>query len=75
MFNKIIKPLESLGVVSDTTRPGVNVWQGWVRLPKKNGPWESRRDRLDGIQKVDGTFRRANITYASTPDFLQGHDF
>jgi hypothetical protein len=75
IFKKIVKPLENLGVVSDTISRGVNVWQGWMRLPNKDGCWESRRDRLDGIQKVDGTFKRANITYVSISDCLQGHDF
>ena len=56
-------PLERRGVVSDTTTPGTNVWQGWVRVPKKNGELrETSRDRFREIGKVNGEFHRVNIT-------------
>ncbi|KAF9643593.1 hypothetical protein BDM02DRAFT_3151454 [Thelephora ganbajun] len=63
LLKKIIRPLEDMGVVSDTTTPGVNVWQGWMRVPKKSESWESRKERLDGIQRLDGDFHRVNVTY------------
>ena len=65
LLTKIIKPLEDLGVVSDTTKTAVNMWRGWMRVPKRGKPWESRKERLDGIQKLDGDFHRVNITYVS----------
>lgn len=65
-LNKVIKPLEEFAVVSDTIVPGKNVWQGWVRVPKKGVSWESRKERMDGIQASDGDFHRVNITYVSS---------
>ena len=63
LLREFIRPLERRGVVSDMTTPGTNVWQGWVRVPKKNGEsWETSRDRLRGIEKVNGEFHRVNIT-------------
>jgi len=55
--------LEALGVVSDTESAGVNAWRGWMRVPKKGRPWESKKSRINGIQKLDGDFHRVNITY------------
>ena len=68
LLNKIIRPLEDLGVVSDTAASGVNVWQGWMRVPKKGESWESRKERLEGIKKLDGDFHRVNITYVSSSE-------
>jgi len=68
LLNKIIRPLEDLGIVSDTTAPGVNVWQGWLRVPKKGKSWEPRGQRIEGIQKLDGDFHRVNITYVSSSE-------
>ena len=73
LLNKIIRPLEDLGVVCDTTAPGVNVWQGWMRVPKKSGgSWESRKERMDGIQTLNGDFHRVNVTYVSSSKFSLG---
>jgi len=64
LLREIIRPLERTGVVSDEITPGRNVWQGWVRVPKKDGEsWETSRDRIRGIERVDGEFHRVNITY------------
>ena len=68
LLNKIIRPLEDLGVVSDTTTPGMNVWQGWMRVPKKDKSWESRKERINGIKTLDGDFHRVNITYVSSSE-------
>jgi hypothetical protein len=72
LLNKIIKPLEDLGVVSDTTASAMNVWQGWVRVPKKGESWELRRERIEGIRTLAGDFHRVNITYASSFELLLG---
>jgi len=73
VLNKIIRPLEDLGVVCDTTTPGVNVWQGWMRVPKKGGgSWESRKERMDGIQTLNGDFHRVNVTYVLSSEFTLG---
>ena len=73
LLNKIIRPLENLGVVCDTTTPGVNVWQGWMRVPEKGGgSWESRKERMDGIQTLNGDFHRVNVTYVSSSEFALG---
>jgi len=73
LLNKIIRPLEDLDVVCDTTTPGVNVWQGWVGVPKEGGEsWESRKERIDGIQTLNGDFHRANVTYVSSSEFALG---
>ena len=66
LLNKIIRPLEDLGVISDMTTPGSSVWQGWMRVPKKGETWESRQERMDGIQMLKGDFHRVNITYVSS---------
>ena len=66
LLNRVVKPLEELGVVSDATIPGANVWQGWVRVPKKGESWESRKERIEGIQNMDGNFRLVNVTYVSS---------
>ena len=72
-MNKIIRPLEDLGVMYDKTTPGVNVWQGWMRVPKKGGgSWESRKGRMDGIQTLNGDFHRVNIMYVSSSKFALG---
>ncbi|KAF9783387.1 hypothetical protein BJ322DRAFT_1070619 [Thelephora terrestris] len=64
LLRKIIRPLERMGVVSDTTIPAANVWQGWLRVPKKSGDvWETRRERIAGIGSLYGDFHRVNITY------------
>ena len=63
LLNGIVIPLGELGVVSDTTGAGMNSWQGWVRVPKKDETWESENERLYGIQRLDGDFHRVNITY------------
>jgi len=63
LLTKIVGPLRDLGVVSDTISPGMSVWQGWVRVPKKGEPRESRGERLEGIRGMNGDFRRLNITY------------
>jgi len=63
-MNEVIKPLENMGVVSDTTTPGTNLWQGWLRVPK-GGSWGTRQERIEGIQKLNGDFHRVNITYVS----------
>jgi len=68
LLNKIVMPLKDLGVVSDTTTPGMNLWQGWVRVPKKGMSWESREERIDGIRRLDGDFHRVNITYVSSSE-------
>ena len=66
LLTKIVGPLRDLGVVSDAISPGMRVWQGWVRVPKKGELWESRGERLEGIQGMNGDFRRLNITYVSS---------
>ena len=63
LLNKIIGPLEELGVVSETTTPGTNLWQGWVRVPKKGESWELKNERINGVQKLNGDFHRVNIVY------------
>lgn len=65
LLNNIIQPLESVGVVADTLTPGVNLWQGWVRVPKRGDSWESRKERLEGVRSLNGDFHRVNITYVS----------
>lgn len=72
LMNKIIGPLETMGVVSDTTALGVNLWQGWFRVPKKGESWELRRERIEGIQEMKGDFHRVNITYVSTSGSAHG---
>ena len=68
LLRDIVKPLEELGVVADATIPGVNVWQGWIRVPKKSESWESRKERLDGVQTLNGDFCPVNITYVFSPE-------
>lgn len=63
LLTKIIKPLEDMGLVSDTTRIATNAWWGWMRVPKRGNPWESKKERIDGIRKLDGDFHRVNISY------------
>lgn len=62
LLNNIVKPLEGTGVVSDTATSKVNVWHGWMRVPKKQEPWESKKERIEGIRNLDGDFHRVNIT-------------
>lgn len=67
LLHSIVGPLEGLGLVADTTVRGMNVWQGWVRVPKKGEEsWESRKERLEGIQALNGDFCLVNITYVSS---------
>jgi hypothetical protein len=68
LLKTIIRPLEDLGLVSDTTSVGRNTWQGWMRVPKKGESWEGRKDRINGIRNVDGVFCRMNITYVSSSE-------
>ena len=65
LLRDIIRPLENLGVAADATVPGVNVWKGWARVPKKGKSWETRKERLEGVQALNGDFCRVNITYVS----------
>jgi len=64
-LTKIIQPLEDMGLVSDTTRIAANAWWGWMRVPKRNNSWESKKERIDGVRKLDGDFQRVNISYVS----------
>jgi len=75
LLHEIVRPLEDLGLVADATAPGVNVWQGWVRVPKKGDQsWESRKERLDGVRALDGDFCLTKITYVTShlPSLLLG---
>lgn len=65
LLTKIIEPLEDMGIVSETNKIAVNGWWGWMRVPKKDGTWESKKERIDGIRKLDGDFHRVNISYVS----------
>ena len=68
LLNKIIRPLEDLGVVSDSITPGANVWRGWMRVPKKSGSWELRKERIEGKERLDGDFHQVNVTYVSSSE-------
>lgn len=68
LLNKIIRSLGSMGLVSDMATGGTNLWQGWVRVPKKGESWETRKERLEGIRSMSGDFHQVNITYVSTSD-------
>lgn len=70
LVNGILHPLENLSVVAHTTVVGLSSWQGWIRVPKKKGTWESKNKRLDGVQGMIGDFHRANISYV--PSFEPG---
>ena len=72
LLNKIIGPLEDLGVVSETTTPGTNLWQGWVRVPKKGESWELKNERINGVQKLDGDFHRVNLAYVPSSESALG---
>lgn len=64
LLSKIVRPLEELGVASETITSGsASLWRGWVRVPKKGESWEPRRERVEGIQSMDGNFRQVNIAY------------
>ena len=62
MLNKIIRPLEEMGVATDATTRGKNLWRGWMRVPKKGQSWEARKERIDGIRKMEGDFHQVNVT-------------
>jgi len=66
LLRSIVKPLEDLGVIVSETAAGANVWQGLVRVPKKGESWESRKERLEGVQTMNGDFCLMNITYVSS---------
>lgn len=68
LLNKIIKPLEDMSVVTDTMTPGTTSWQGWMRVPKKGGSWQTRRERIEGIKNMEGDFHRVNVTYVSSSE-------
>jgi hypothetical protein len=65
LLTKFIWPLNKLGLVSDTSSQGTNLWQGWLRVPKKGELWESIQERLDGIRNLNGDFIKVHITYVS----------
>ena len=68
LLNKIVMPLAEMGVTADTIAPGNNLWQGWMRVPKKGQLWEPLTERIDGVQKLEGDFHQVNITYVSSSE-------
>lgn len=72
LLNEIIRPLETLSVVSEKGLIGLNLWQGWVRVPKKGESWEPKVERIRGVQNLDGDFHKVTITYVSPPNLLLG---
>lgn len=60
LLTKFADPLNELGLVSDTTNRTRNLWQGWMRVPKRG---ESRKTRLEGVHDMSGEFHRVNVAY------------
>ncbi|KAH8085423.1 hypothetical protein BXZ70DRAFT_1080272 [Cristinia sonorae] len=61
----VIHTLRSRGLIAADASQGVRVWKGIARVPQKDDDqkWESRWDRLEGIQAKTGEFRSVEIVY------------
>ncbi|KAF8555750.1 hypothetical protein OG21DRAFT_823765 [Imleria badia] len=66
---EIISPLECRGLLATTITAGAQKWDGIIRIPERaqseaegNG-WETRAERIQGVQKCEGQFFSAEIYY------------
>ena len=64
---EIISPLECRGLLATTITAGAQKWDGIIRIPERtkseaegNG-WETRAERIEGVQKREGQFFSAEI--------------
>lgn len=64
---EIISPLECRGLLATTIGAGAQKWDGIIRIPERtqsgaegNG-WETRTERIQGVQKCEGQFFSAEI--------------
>jgi len=67
LISHIINPLQDLGILSEPMHPGATKWEGWLRIPDRNGEgmtWESRPNRREGLANKTGTFIRVDFNYA-----------
>ncbi|KAG8214535.1 hypothetical protein J3R82DRAFT_9596 [Butyriboletus roseoflavus] len=66
---EIISPLECRGLLATAIAVGPQKWDGIIRVPKRtetekdgNG-WETRTERIQGVQQHEGQFFSAEIYY------------
>lgn len=59
----VLIPLERAGIIAATLNESQRKWQGIIRVPEEN---EDNLKRALGVRDRLGTFRRMDITYASS---------
>ena len=67
LLQDVVRPLGAAGFIADTLSSGARMWKGIVRLPvrRSGGRWEESWERKRQIEKVQGSFRRVDMTFVS----------
>lgn len=63
LVSEVLEPLKRIGIIADTLSMGPKKWQGVVRVPERDseGVWETQNARLEGIESMTSSFRRADL--------------